>query len=192
MRVTRDEPGGAHGNRAGRPCSSCSQRGGHSSWCPRRGLDYDPNPRMSDDEVRAMGLVKDDRGVWHRPTRLDPTRSRRERVRRCGEARCLTCGVPDDRHYVWCWRGDELESSVGAATRDARDLQSAIQWQPPERDPELNPELSPPEREQLARLFDALVARRREEEREQEPPPRKLWSIREWRDHVARKREGVA
>jgi hypothetical protein len=145
--------------------------------------------RLTDDEVRALGYThRDDRGYWQKPSPPTPDRTERHRV--IGTRRCLTCGVADDRHFEWCWRGDELEHTVGAELRNARDLQAAIAWQPPERDLELNPVLTPPEREQLGRLFDALV-RAREQARGEVPCARKLWSIPEWRNHVAR-REGAA
>jgi hypothetical protein len=71
-----------------------------------------------------------------------------------GAEKCLTCWT--DGHLPWCWRG---QYEYGEALRDARDLQHAVRWQPPELD---LPKLSPPEREQLGLLFDALVARDRE------------------------------
>jgi hypothetical protein len=171
-----------------RACSSCSHADGHADWCPRLDLDYDPNPAMTDAEVKALGYShRDETGRWVKaPVRGRSRRS--DRAREFAERRCLTCGVPDDRHFEWCWRGDELENTVGAALRDSRDLQAAIAWQP-KRDPKLNPKVTGPERAQLNKLFAALVARRRE--RETERPPRKLWSIREWRENVAR-REGRA
>ena len=97
----------------------------------------------------------------------------------------MSCGVDplEGDHGYWC---DDPTPSVGAALRDARDLQVAIAWQPPKRDPVLNPELTPPEREQLATLFDALVAAR-----EKAYPPPKLWTLREYRD-IARGRKGAA
>jgi hypothetical protein len=140
---------------------------------------------MTDAEVKALGYShRDETGRWVHKRELESSR-RREKSRRRDNLSCLTCGVTDDRHYVWCWRGDELEHTVEAEARNARDLEHAIKWQPPE----LNlPPLSQPEREQLGRLFDALV-RAREQARGE--TPRKLWSIREYRDNVAR-REGRA
>jgi hypothetical protein len=76
----------------------------------------------------------------------------------------LSCAVdPHEReHLEWC---PDATTSVGAALRDARDLEHAIAWQPPELD---LPPLSPPERKQLGRLFDALV-RAREQARGEVP-----------------------
>jgi hypothetical protein len=140
----------------------------------------DPNPRLTDDEVRDLGYShRDGTGRWVHRRELEISRrreDRRDRSRRRGEARCLTCGVTDDRHFEWCWRGDELESTVGAAARDARDLEAAIRWEPKVD----VPKISAAERVALNKLFAARVARKREEAREQ--TPRKLWTLREWRD----------
>jgi hypothetical protein len=147
----------------------------------REDPDREYRRRLTDDEVRALGYThRDDRGYWQKPTR--PAPDRRERHRAIGARRCLTCGVDplEGDHGYWC----PATPSVDAALRDARDLQAAIAWQPPERDPVLNPKCSPAEREQLGRLFDALVAAREQARGE---TPRGLWSIREWRS-----REGTA
>jgi hypothetical protein len=173
-------------------CSSCSRRGEHSDWCPRLGLDWDPNPRLSDEQVRAMGYShRDSSGRWIHEREVadldDHARQRRERAQARGAAACLTCGVLDDRHFEWCWRGDELENTVGAAARDCHDLEAAIAWQPPDLGP---PKLLAPEREALNKLFAARV-RAREQEREQargQTAP-KLWTLKEYRDARARGRK---
>jgi hypothetical protein len=168
-------------------CSSCSHADGHADWCGRLGFAHDPNPAMSDRDVVELlgdGAHRDDRGVWQKPSRpLDLTHSRRARGRARGARRCLSCGAdPYERdHPGWC---PDATSSVGAELRNARDLEHAMRWKPPE----LNlPKHTAPESQQLAILFDALV--RASEQRGR--PPRKLWSIREYRDLVAR-RDGRA
>jgi hypothetical protein len=100
-------------------CSSCSRRGEHSDWCPRLGLDYDPNPAMTDDEVRALGYShRDDRGYWQKPNR--PAPNGLERHRAIGARRCLSCATdPNERdHLDWC---PDATPSVGEALRDSRD-----------------------------------------------------------------------
>jgi hypothetical protein len=98
-----------------------------------------------------------------------------------GARLCISCAVDpcEGDHLSWC---PDAMPSIGEAARDARDLEAAIAWQPPKLD---LPKLSPPEREQLARLFAARIRARGWK-------PRRLWSIKEWRNHVARTREGAA
>jgi hypothetical protein len=143
-----------------RACSSCSRRGEHASWCPSRELDWDPKPPMSDAEVIELlgpGTRRDDRGYWQRPSRPAPTRAARRRA--VVARRCLTCGIDrhESEHLDWC---DDAppHDTVGAALRDARDLEAAIAWQPKVD----LPKLTPPERDQLNKLYDALLARNRE------------------------------
>jgi hypothetical protein len=117
---------------------------------------------LTDDEVRVLGYThRDSTGRWVHRRELDQLEGARDQRARAhlarAERRCLTCGTdPHERdHLPWC---DDATPSVGAASRDARDLEAAIAWQPnikPRR-------LSPPEREQLGALFDALITRRQE------------------------------
>jgi hypothetical protein len=79
------------------------------------------------------------------PTREDPRAPAAEK--------CLTCWT--DGHQPWCWRG---QYEWGEALRDAHDLQAAVRWEPKVD----LPPLSPPEREQLQLLFDALVVHSQE------------------------------
>jgi hypothetical protein len=138
---------------------------------------------MTDDEVRALGYSeRDDTGRWQRPSQRAP--DRRSQHRAVAECRCLTCGVDphEGDHGYWC---PDATPSVGAAVRDARDLQAAIAWRPKVGP---LPKLSPPEREQLNTLFAALVAAREQAQLEAAP---RLWTLKEYRD-IARGRKGVA
>jgi hypothetical protein len=164
---------------AGPVCPSCSKSLEHSDWCPRLGLDVELNPRMSDDEVRALGYERpDDRGYWQKPSRKVcnalPTSA---------ERRCLSCGVDphEGDHGYWCPDATPRDP-IAEALRDARDLEAAIAWQPKVT----VPKLSEPERVQLNILFAALV-----HAREQAYPPPKLWTLAEYRD-IARDRKGTA
>jgi len=134
---------------------------------------------MSDDEVRALGYShRDASGRWVHKRELRTSRrrdvSRASRRREVAERRCLSCGV-DPRagdHLEWC---PDATPSVGAALRDARDLDAAIAWQPKVK----LPKLSEPEREQLNTLFAALVRAREQVQLEAAP---KLLTLKEYRD----------
>jgi hypothetical protein len=155
---------------------------------PRLDPDAEYRRALSDDEVRALGYShRDGSGRWvHRREVLDHrVRDRRGRDlhHEVGARRCLSCGVDPHHgdHLEWC---PDATPSVGAALRDARDLQAAVAWQPKIT----LPKLSPPERQQLNTLFAALVAAR---ERAQLDPAPKLWTLKEYRD-IARGRKGAA
>jgi hypothetical protein len=131
--------------------------------------------RLTDDEVRALGYShRDETGRWVHRRNLADARQRRGRARRAVAERCLTCGVDPlaGDHLEWC---PDATPSVGAALRDARDLEAAIAWQ---RKVDV-PKLSEPGREQLNTLFAALVRAREQAQLEAAP---KLWTLKEYRD----------
>ena len=127
--------------------------------CPPNDSKGEYRRRLTDDEVRALGYShRDETGRWVHRRNLADARQRRGRARRAVAERCLTCGVDPTAsdHLSWCEAAPSY--TVGAALRDARDLEAAIKWEPkvqPRR-------LSPPEREQLNKLFAALVMRNQE------------------------------
>src|SRR5262245_44520288 len=82
------------------------------------GRDREYRRRLTDDEVRALGYVhRDSTSRWVHRSEVET--SRRREVRNESVPRGTVLDAPLD--------------DVGAALRDARDLEAAIAWQPPTR-----------------------------------------------------------